>query len=159
MTYLDEKQITEVGGILGAFMLIRKSVFKDVGFLDENFYLYCEDTDFCYRTRRAGWKVVYFPKVSVKHIHGGTTQSFRVRALVMFHRGIFYYYKKHHSKNNSMLMNAFVYTGILVRFSLSVGADILLASGSFAKALLENLKLLSKKIPSVVKFTVVEKSI
>ncbi len=127
MTYLNENQITEVGGILGAFMLIRRRVFKNIGFLDENFYLYCEDTDFCYRAIRAGWKVFYFPKITVKHIHGGTTRQFKMRALLMFHKGIYYYYKKHHSKNNSIILNYFVYLGITARLALFLSWDVLLS--------------------------------
>lgn len=124
MTYLDESVITEVGGILGAFMLIRKKVFKKIGYLDENFYLYCEDTDFCYRAKRAGWEIYYYPKIAVKHLHGETTKQFRKHALIQFHVGMYYYYKKHHAKKNASIVNLIVLLAIILRFFLFFGFEI-----------------------------------
>lgn len=126
MTYLDETQVTEVGGILGAFMLIRRELFKSVGYLDENFFIYCEDTDYCYRAKKKGWKIFYYPKITVKHMHGATTRQFRFRAVLLFHRGMLYYYKKHYAKNNNLFINLFVYFGITVRFLLFLGYEVIL---------------------------------
>ena len=69
MTYLPDDQITKVGGIIGAFMLIRKELIEEIGYLDESFFIYCEDTDYCYRAIKAGWDVYYFPKIKVRHMH------------------------------------------------------------------------------------------
>ncbi len=125
MTYLPDNQITKVGGIIGAFMLIRKELIDDIGYLDEQFFIYCEDTDYCYRAIKAGWEVYYFPKVKVKHIHGGTTRQFKIRSLVNFHKGMFFYYIKHHANENFFLLNLIVYFGILFRFGLFVSIELL----------------------------------
>lgn len=125
MTYLDVNQSTEVGGILGAFMFIRRSVIKKIGYLDEKFYMYCEDTDFCYRTIKAGWKVFYYPKVAIRHIHGGTSQQFRFRAVILFHLGMLHYYNKHHKRKSSVGLNTCVYLGLLIRFLLYMTIEII----------------------------------
>lgn len=117
MTYLPDNQITKVGG-LGAFMLIRRKLIEEIGYLDERFFIYCEDTDYCYRAIKAGWDIYYFPKIKVKHMHGGTTNQFPIRALLIFHKGIFLFYKKHYASKNFLLLNFIVYLGILVRLTL-----------------------------------------
>ncbi|MDO8621271.1 MAG: glycosyltransferase family 2 protein [Candidatus Levybacteria bacterium] len=124
MTYLSDNEPAKVGG-LGAFMLIRKSLIEEIGYLDEQFFIYCEDTDYCYRAIKAGWDVYYFPKIQVKHMHGGTTSKFRLRALFLFHKGIFLYYNKHYSNQNFFLINLVVYAGILARLVLFMIVEFL----------------------------------
>ena len=51
----------------GSFMLARKAPIDDVGGMDERFFLYCEETDFCLRMREAGWTVVHFPQMTILH--------------------------------------------------------------------------------------------
>lgn len=125
MTYLPDNQITKVGGIIGAFMLIKKEVIKQIGYLDERFFIYCEDTDYCYRAIKAGWDVYYFPKIKVKHMHGGTTRQSKIKSLINFHRGMFLYYGKHHANENFFLLNLIVYTGIVARFMLFAVMELL----------------------------------
>lgn len=66
-------QITEVDWVAGASMMIRREVLEQVGFFDESFFLYYEETDLCLRAQRAGWKIVYLPNASVAHIGGAST--------------------------------------------------------------------------------------
>lgn len=123
MTYLPDDKITKVGG-LGAFMLLRKELVRRIGYLDERFFIYCEETDYCYRAIKAGWDVYYFPKIEVKHMHAGTTNQFRIKALFLFHKGIFLYYKKHYSNENFFLINLFVYAGIVVRLIFFISVEL-----------------------------------
>ena len=51
----------------GSFMLARRAAIDDVGGMDERFFLYCEETDFCLRMRQAGWNVVHFPQMTIFH--------------------------------------------------------------------------------------------
>jgi GT2 family glycosyltransferase len=59
---------------VGSFMLVRKAAIDDVGGMDERFFLYCEETDFCFRIRRAGWDVVHLPQMTIFH-HSSTTSA------------------------------------------------------------------------------------
>ena len=52
---------------VGSFMLARKAAIDDVGGMDERFFLYCEETDFCLRIRQAGWSVVHLPQMTIFH--------------------------------------------------------------------------------------------
>ena len=61
LNYLDEDEIHEVDGISGSCMLIRRQVIEQIGYLDERFFAYQEDADYCFQAKKAGWKVVYLP--------------------------------------------------------------------------------------------------
>lgn len=124
MTYLSDNETAKIGG-LGAFMFIKRKLIEEIGYLDEKFFIYCEDTDYCYRAIKAGWDIYYFPKIKVKHMHGGTTNQFPIRALLIFHKGIFLFYKKHYASKNFFLLNLIVYLGILLRLGLFVSIELI----------------------------------
>ena len=65
----DMEKIFYPNWVLGAFMMVRRSVFKEIGFLDERFQLYFEDVDFCRRIWQAGYKISYFPFTKLIHLY------------------------------------------------------------------------------------------
>ncbi|MBU1626775.1 glycosyltransferase family 2 protein, partial [bacterium] len=68
MKDIDHKAVGTVDWLLGAFLLIKREIFDKIGYFDEKFSpLYYEDVDLCYRAKKAGYKVVYYPKVEVVH--------------------------------------------------------------------------------------------
>jgi GT2 family glycosyltransferase len=69
-TWWDHSKPKNVGWVPGAYFLIRKEVTERIGFLDERYFLYFEEIDFCLQTQRAGWKVTFFPDASVVHLGG-----------------------------------------------------------------------------------------
>src|SRR3990172_8359713 len=71
--HLTNKDMTkphEVDSVVGAFMLMRKSVLEKVGYFDEDYFLYGEDIDLCFRVKKEGFKVMYVPQVKIKHVKG-----------------------------------------------------------------------------------------
>jgi len=85
----------EVGWVSGACMALRRKAIVDVGLLDERFFLFWEDADWCKRMWEAGWKVVYYPQASVKHLIGGSSQRSRFRSTVEFHKSAYRLFAKH----------------------------------------------------------------
>ena len=88
-------RVCEADFLMGACMLVRRNAVDDVGLLDENFFLFSEEVDWCYRFRRAGWKVVFFPGAEAIHVggaaHGGRMFREQVRGHLRFlakHRGV-----------------------------------------------------------------------
>ena len=75
LTYLDENKITEVDAICGAFMFMKRDVLDKVGYFDEDYFMYGEDIDLCYRIKKAGYKIYYFPKVTTIHLKGESTSK------------------------------------------------------------------------------------
>ncbi len=68
--YCDLDKIHEIDACAGAFMIIRKQAGEQVSWLDENYFWYGEDLDFCYRLKKAGWKIMFVPKAAITHYKG-----------------------------------------------------------------------------------------
>ena len=68
----DHDAVREADFVMGACMLVRRSAIDEVGGLDESFFLFSEETDWCYRFREAGWKVVFFPGAECVHVGGAS---------------------------------------------------------------------------------------
>ena len=93
----DHDEAREVEVVMGACMLVRREAVEQVGPLDEAFFLFSEETDWCYRFRQAGWKVRFFPGAECVHVggasHGGRMLRENVRGHLRFlakHRGVRY---------------------------------------------------------------------
>jgi N-acetylglucosaminyl-diphospho-decaprenol L-rhamnosyltransferase len=68
----DHDEVREVEFVMGACMLVRRAAIDEVGPADEDFFLFSEETDWCYRFRRAGWEVVFFPGAECVHVRGAS---------------------------------------------------------------------------------------
>src|SRR6266545_6746807 len=87
MTYLDEDEINEVEAVSGSCMFIRRELIEQIGFLDELFFAYQEDADFCFRARQAGWKIYYMPQARLIHYGGlGGARVEVYRSIYQWHR-------------------------------------------------------------------------
>lgn len=95
LTYLDPDQANEVEAISGSFMMIRREVLQNVGSLDESFFMYGEDLDWCYRIRQCGWKVRYFPGTQIIHFKGESSKRSEFDHLKMFYQAMSQFAKKH----------------------------------------------------------------
>jgi GT2 family glycosyltransferase len=76
-------QPTEVDVVAGCYMLVRREVISTVGGLDEDFFMYGEDEEWCSRIKRAGWRIVYFPAATIIHIHRFSSRQARRAPRVM----------------------------------------------------------------------------
>lgn len=103
----------EVDWVSGACMMIRKEVFDNIGLMDDNFYMYCEDVDFCYRAKKAGWKVFYLPEVEIIHHAGSCSKGSRYTSIINHHKSMVVFYKKHFKRN--LIMDIIITEGIITR--------------------------------------------
>jgi GT2 family glycosyltransferase len=94
----------EVDGIVGAFMVIRNEVWKKLGGMDQNFFFYFEETDFCFRVKQAGGLVLWTPRFQVIHHGGGSTPKANPRSKIEFHTSLYYIIEKTESKKNAQLL-------------------------------------------------------
>jgi N-acetylglucosaminyl-diphospho-decaprenol L-rhamnosyltransferase len=97
-------------------VLIRQEVIEQVGMLDDAYFMYYEDIDYCRRVRQAGWKVLYFPEPKVMHMEGGSskvTEQGRLlrRAPRYFYESRSRYFAKYYGRRGLWLANAFWYLG------------------------------------------------
>jgi GT2 family glycosyltransferase len=113
----DHDEAREVEVVMGACMLVRRAAIEEVGALDEDFFLFSEETDWCYRFRQAGWEVVFFPGAECVHVggaaHGG--RLFRENL-----KGHLRFLRKHHGAGTArrarrLLLAALRLRGVVFR--------------------------------------------
>jgi len=92
---LDSKDAIDVDWISGSCLMTRRDVFERVGGLDERFFLYWEDADYCRRVVASGGRCTYLPSVAVQHLGGGSSKYALPRAIRAFHESAFRLYWKH----------------------------------------------------------------
>ena len=114
---LDDDGVYEIDCLVGAFMLVRRTTIDDVGHLDDTFFMYGEDIDWCYRIKQAGWRIVYFGEAEIIHYKGASSEDKKTkkrnpRLLYEFYRAMYIFYKKHYTKKYNVFVNIAVYIGI-----------------------------------------------
>jgi N-acetylglucosaminyl-diphospho-decaprenol L-rhamnosyltransferase len=120
-TELGEDEPGEVDAVNGAFMLCRAEAVREVGLLDEGYWLYMEDLDWCHRFWDAGWRVFYEPAGAALHVKGGSSGARRApRQEIAFHRGMARFYRRFDAPGNNPLLNAAVYAGIGAKLATSL---------------------------------------
>ena len=124
LDYLDDDGVYEIDCLTGAFILTRKKVLDDIGLLDETFFMYGEDIDFCYRIKQAGWKIIYYGKDKITHLKGASSKKQRPKLIYEFYRAMYVYYKKHLSCESNIFTNLFVYFGIFILCILKLFLNI-----------------------------------
>jgi N-acetylglucosaminyl-diphospho-decaprenol L-rhamnosyltransferase len=114
-TDLSEHGRGEVDAVNGAFMLVRREALEQVGLLDETYWLYMEDLDWCYRFKAHGWRVWYEGAVTFVHLKGGSSVvgggHRPLRLNLAFHRGMGRFYRKFYAGRRPAL-DALVYAAI-----------------------------------------------
>lgn len=129
-TYLGEDEAGEVDAVNGAFMLCRAEAIAAVGLLDEGYWLYMEDLDWCHRFSDAGWKVFYEPRAVALHVKGGSSSRRRApRQEIAFHRGMGRFYRRFDAPTSNPLLNLAVYLGIGAKLAVSLAITALRGRG------------------------------
>jgi GT2 family glycosyltransferase len=124
--HIDPDRVSPVDAINGAFMLIRREALDDVGPLDERFWMYGEDLDWCRRFWDHGWQVLYWPGATVVHVKGGSaTKSRGWRANKAFHEAMWLFYAKHRQDGRISPSVAGVRAAIYLKLCLSALRSLL----------------------------------
>jgi len=134
LSYLDEDETHEVAGVSGSCMLIRREVIDQIGLLDERFFAYQEDADYCFRARQAGWKVFYVPTAKIIHYGGvGGSHVQPYRSIIEWHRSYWLYYRKNLAGDYFFLFNWFYYLLMGVKLILAL-VQHTLHKGKFSRS-------------------------
>lgn len=110
LTFWPHDEIRSVGVINGCFWMLRRSAMEEVGLLDERFFIYGEDVDWCKRFNDGGWKVVFFPDAEALHYGGASSSNAPVRFYLEMQRANYQYWLKHHSR---LASDAFLFINLL----------------------------------------------
>jgi len=136
LTYLDPDKAYEVEAISGSCMFVRAEAMQEVGLLDEEFFMYGEDLDWCFRFKQAGWKVFYTPSTSIVHYKGESSRLSPLDVLTHFYHSMEIFARKHFKTRWWHPLRWLLRAGIWGRFFLSLtgrvaktGAAVLLDMG------------------------------
>lgn len=115
----DYREPLEVESVLGAFFLVRRSVWDQLGGLDERFFFFLEETDFCLRARQAGFSTVHLPQVHVWHGQGQTGKQNLAGARIEYWKSRYAYFVKHHGPFTCAVLRLGVLIRLIVDFLFS----------------------------------------
>jgi len=124
LTCLDPDQMAEVDSVVGAFMIVRGEVIEQIGFLDEEYFMYAEDLDWALRAKQAGWKVYYCPHVTVLHYKRRSSEQNPRKARYEFWRAMYVFYRKHYAKDTPFWLHYLVLGGLALRGGTAVLREI-----------------------------------
>lgn len=103
----NRDEINECGALSGSCMMIKKSLYKEIGGMDEQFFLYQEETDWGLRTNKIGKSIIYNPNAEVTHIGGVTTKKIKIKSIWIFTESMMKFFKKHFWNDYNILQKAF----------------------------------------------------
>ena len=124
MGHLADDETHEVDVLCGAFLLFRHSVYRQVGGLDESYFMYGEDIDFSWRIRLAGYKNYYLPETRIIHYKGESTKKGSMNYVYTFYNAMSIFVKKYFSGKGARLYTALLHMAIWLRAALAWGRRV-----------------------------------
>lgn len=130
----------EVESIIGACMVVSRKAIEKAGMLDESFFFFFEETDWCLAMKKAGFRVFFIPEARIYHLQGQTAKKNLAASRVEYWRSRYIFFRK----RRSTLSNAVLYAGLVLRLSVSIAlqAPASLVSAKTREKLAINLNLL-----------------
>lgn len=125
MTYLSPEVETEVDAVVGACMLVRAGVVREVGLLDEAYFMYGEDLDWAYRIKQYGWKIMYVPSAIVHHYKRASSRQRPFRSIRAFYDAMRVFHRKHYAATTPAPLNLLIEAGITLKEYLSLGRNLI----------------------------------
>lgn len=107
LRYLNRDEINECGGLSGCCMMLKKSLYEEIGGMDEQFFMYQEETDWGLRTAQAGYKTIYNPNAIITHYQGVTTKKIKIKSIWIFTQSMMKFFKKHFWNDYNIFQKAF----------------------------------------------------
>ena len=125
MSHLDSDLQTEVDAVVGACMLVRGAVVREVGLLDEAYFMYGEDLDWAYRIKQYGWKIMYVPSVTIHHFKRASSRQRPFPSIRAFYAAMRVFHRKHYAATTPAPLNALIELGITLKEVWGLGSNLL----------------------------------
>ncbi|MFQ5862621.1 MAG: glycosyltransferase family 2 protein [Candidatus Brocadiales bacterium] len=121
---VDYKEPLEVESVLFAGVILRQDVFRQVGFFDEDYFVYLEDSDTCFRIKKAGWRCFYLPNLQMYHFGGGGTKgksrTNRANSVIEYYRSLYKFFRKNRSATEYLIIKLLKPLRLTVSLVLSI---------------------------------------
>jgi len=119
LTYLDPDLQHEVDVLSGSLMMVRKDIISRIGYFDEDYFMYGEDIDLCYRIKKAGMKVFYVPTTKAIHYKGESTKKGEFPFISNFYTAMLLFINKHFKNHYSIVLKLLLIAGIYIRAAVA----------------------------------------
>ncbi len=106
----------EVESVIGACMIVKREAVEQVGVLDEDYFLFWEETDWCYRVRKGGWKIYHVPQAEVVHFQGRAAETRKREAKVEYYQSRYQFFRK----NRGDLQWFLLLVGLMARLAIEL---------------------------------------
>jgi GT2 family glycosyltransferase len=93
----NRDSVRDVDAATGCFMFVRRQAIDQVGMMDDSYFMYFEETDWCYRLKKAGWKILFTPEAEIIHLGGASSSQVRSEMVAQYTRSMLLFFKKHRS--------------------------------------------------------------
>jgi GT2 family glycosyltransferase len=127
-------QTKKVDWVMGACFLIKREVTKKVGYLDEKFFMYVEEMEYCYRAQKAGFEVYFFPQAEVYHLERGSSPEGKQKAIWGIYQGLVYFYQKHFAPWQVAVLKLLLRTKAIIAWLLGLMTGNRYLKETYAKA-------------------------
>ena len=115
LTYWAMDDLRPVDALMGACLLLRRDVIAQIGLFDEQFFMYSEEIDLCYRVQRAGWKNYFVPDVEATHIWGGSSARVPNASFLRLFRSRVQFFRKHYGTGATLAYKVVLALAALLR--------------------------------------------
>jgi N-acetylglucosaminyl-diphospho-decaprenol L-rhamnosyltransferase len=115
---LPNDAVSPVDWVMGAALLVRREAYAQVGGLDEGFFMYSEEVDWCRRLKAAGWQVVYFPPAQIIHHAGRSSEQVPAATHIRFNASKVRYFRKYHGALAALALRWFLLLGFALQLAL-----------------------------------------
>lgn len=115
LSHLSLDTTHPVDTVMGAYMMIRRETMEAVGLLDEDYFMYSEDVDYCYRAKDAGWDIIYYHEAVATHYKYGSRGKRQKKTIRDFYDSMWIFYQKHYKRRYPLPVTIVVYLGIKIK--------------------------------------------
>lgn len=115
---LPDDQTADVDWVMGACLMTRRVLADHIGGLDEAYFMYSEELDWCHRIKDAGWRVVYLPAARVTHYQGKSSEQVVAQRHIYFNQAKLRYFRSYHGRGPAMLLRLFLLVSYLWQLGL-----------------------------------------
>jgi GT2 family glycosyltransferase len=107
----DYPDPVEVESVIGACMLVKRETVEQVGLLDEGYFLFLEETDWCFRAKKAGWKIYHIPQAEIFHFQGKSAEAQKAKVRIEYYRSRYHYFRK----NRGSFQTSVLSIGLIIK--------------------------------------------
>jgi GT2 family glycosyltransferase len=118
--YREFKSPIEVESVIGACMIVRPEAVKQVGELDPKYFLFLEETDWCFQMKKKDWKIYHLPQLKAYHKQGQSLIDLKSKGRIEYYRSYYRFFKKNYSRASHFLLRAVVFIKTLINLNLNL---------------------------------------